>query len=488
MARLTDVINDSISLQPPIMEQRTSIGALEELIKVSKHYARIARPQVCCVNVVDFTMMWSNLLQISACLLAAIAQEPLRESTFSCWAAMLTHLEEDDVSALLATTFFIVDHYWNTMNATTATIAKELLLSLLDKHGPMVKRHVSELPSLASCKGLEQVEKSLNAMRPTQSMEEALVVFAGRIGHDNAGVVHQALSELCPYLRDNQNSLYASAVSQRPDNAITKVLRSLLDCACKYSGIQVEITRLCVQCTGLIGCLDSNQIETVREQQSIVVLNNFEVPEELTDFGLFLLREVLVPSFLSATDTKLQGFLSYAIQELLDKCDIRAACAMYETGMAGASEIYRKWIALPEHAREVMTPFLSSRYMVAPMPPVTVEYPIFHPGKPYGNWLRSFVIDMLRKGQDPHADLLFEPLMRVIRVKDLSTAEFLLPYLVLHILLGSRSSGDEKDQIVNELLAVLRHQPADDASYVEREELKRFCHVSEDRSRFSYCY
>lgn len=47
MARLTDVINDSVSLQPPIMEQRSSIGALEEMIKFCKQYARIARPQVC---------------------------------------------------------------------------------------------------------------------------------------------------------------------------------------------------------------------------------------------------------------------------------------------------------------------------------------------------------------------------------------------------------------------------------------------------------
>ncbi|KHO10999.1 hypothetical protein MAA_11390 [Metarhizium robertsii ARSEF 23] len=459
MARLTDVINDSITLQPLIMEQRSAIVTLEEMLKVCKQYVRVARPQ------------------ISACLLAVISQESLREACFSCWAAMLAYLDEEDVEALLETTFFIIRRYWGVLDDATATIGKNMLLSLLEKHGAMVEMYISKLPSLSYCKGLESVEKTLKAMRPTLAMEEALGVFAQRVSHDNAGVVHQALTELGPYLRDNQSALYTSAVSQRPDNAITTILRSLLDCACKYSGAQIDIARLCVQCIGLIGCLDSNQIETVREQRSIVVLNNFVAPEEMTDFGLFMLEEVLVPSFLSATDTKLQGFLSYAMQELLDKCEIKAACAMNETGMLGGNDIYRKWIAIPDHAREVMTPFLSSRYMVAPMPPVTVEYPIFHPGKPYGNWLRSFVIDMLREGQHPHADLLFEPLMRVIRVKDLSTAEFLLPYLVIHILLGARSSENEKNRIVNELLGVLRHQPADDASYVEREEMKRYCHA-----------
>lgn len=47
MARLTDVINDTISTHPPILEQRRCIRALEEMIKVCKSYARIARPQVC---------------------------------------------------------------------------------------------------------------------------------------------------------------------------------------------------------------------------------------------------------------------------------------------------------------------------------------------------------------------------------------------------------------------------------------------------------
>ncbi|KAG5926189.1 hypothetical protein E4U42_003556, partial [Claviceps africana] len=457
MPRLTDVINDSMSLQTPVMEKRISIGALEEMIKVCMHHARIARPQ------------------ISACLLAAIAQESLRSASLSCWAAMLATFEEEDIEALLETTFFIVRRYWDDLCPTSADVVKKMLLSLLDKHRGAVEIHISKLPSLAGCKGLKDVEIKLAAMRPSLAMEEALEIFAERVAHDNSGVVYQALTELVPYLKENQSALYTSAVSQRPDSAITTLLRSLLDCACRYNGLQMDIARLCVQSMGLIGCLDSNQIETVREQRSIVVLNNFEDRDEMTDFGLFLLQEVLVPSFLSATDTKLQGFLSYAMQTLLARCDIGAACTEKNTEMLG---VYRKWIAIPENVRGVLQPFLSSRYVVAPMQPVNVEYPIFRPSKPYGNWLRSFVLDMLENGQNSFGSMLFEPLKRVIRVKDLSMAEFLLPYLVLHVWLGSKSSKQDKDRIINELLGVLAYQPVGDASsHTEREEMKRFCHV-----------
>lgn len=390
---------------------------------------------------------------------------------------MLMNFEEEDIEALLETTFFLISNYWSSFTATSTEIAQSMLTFLLEHYGAVVEQNISSLPSLAHIPALNKIEAKLKALRPVLLPEQALPIFAKRIGHDNSGVVQQALNELVIYLRSNQSALYTSAVGQRTDTVITTLMRALLDCACRYSVVHNSVSRLCVECMGLIGCLDSNQVEAVREQRSIVVLDNFHSFQETTDFALFLLEEVLVPSFLSATDTRLQGFLCFAMQELLDRCDVKQSVALQNTGGVGGNDIYRKWIALPEHVREVVTPFLSSRYMVAPMLPVTVEYPIFHPGRLYGNWLRTFVIELLRKGQHPHADMIFEPLSRVIRVKDLSTAEFLLPYLVLHVLLGSRSSDEEKDQVLQELTSILEYSPPEDASYMEREEMKRFCHA-----------
>jgi serine/threonine-protein kinase ATR len=391
---------------------------------------------------------------------------------------MLKYFDEEDIEALLEATFFIVKRYWSELKPTATTVIGEMLGNLLQKHEHAVQKNITKLPSLSHIEALSNIEATLEAFRPPLALEDKLEVFSQRIGHDYSGVVHQALVDLAPYLRSNQSALYTSAISQRPDSVIATLLRALLDCACKYNGVHIDITRLCVECVGLIGCLDSNRIEAVREQRSIVVLENFEVMEEATDFVLFLLQEVLVPSFLSTTDMRLQGFLSYAMQELLERCEIKSACNNHAAGMTGGSDVYRKWMALPESVREVVAPFLNSRYMVAPMNPQPVDYPIFHPGRLYGNWLRAFVVELLRKGQHPYADMIFEPLARIIRVKDLSTAEFLFPYLVLHVLLGPRSSQAEKDQILGELMHILRHQLSPDASYQEKEDMKRFCHVS----------
>ncbi|CAM1502082.1 Fc.00g040660.m01.CDS01 [Cosmosporella sp. VM-42] len=459
MARLTDVINDSLSNSSALQEQRRCIRAMEEMIWVCKEYARMARPQ------------------ISACLLSTLSQDALREASISCWAAMLTHFEEEDVESLLETTFFIVNRYWATMSGPAIAIARQMLNLLVDRYEAIISKYISKLPSLHHVPEFSQIESKLKSLRPTLLVEDAFEVFSERISHENSGVVLQALEELVPYLESNQTALHTSAVSEQPDTTITSLMRALLDCACKYSDIQADISRLCTQSMGLIGCLDSNKIEAVREQRTIVVLNNFAPPEEATDFALFLLEMVLVPSFLSATDVKLQGFLAFAIQQLLEKSDVKAACAMEANGIIGGNDIYRKWIALPETIREIVRPFMTSRYMVAPMEAVKVEFPIFRPGRSYGFWLKTLVVELLRKPQTRSAALIFEPLTRVIRVKDITIAEFLLPYVVLHILIGQNSTQKERDNVLGELMSILQHQPAENASYEEKEDMKRCCHA-----------
>ncbi|KAF5567630.1 UVSB PI-3 kinase [Fusarium napiforme] len=457
MACLFDVINDQ-SLPDP--ERRRYIRAMEEMIRVSRGYASTARPQM------------------SACLLSTLAQDALREASFSCWASMLTHLEETDVEALLETTFFVVTRYWPFMNESTALLAQQMLKSLVDEFDHLVAKYIVKLPSLRHIPELKDIEAKMDQHRPaTLAVEEVLEAFAERICHENSGVALQALTELIPYLQENQAALHTSEISLQSDIGVVALMRSLLDCASKYSGFPGDIARLCTEAMGLIGCLDPSKIDTVREQRSIVILNNFATNEETTDFVLFLLEEALVPAFLSTTDVKFQGFLSFAMQELMGRCDIKAACAMENSGMKGGNDIYRKWVAMPETVREVVAPFLASRYVVAPMPHTEIEYPLFRPGRPYPSWLRVYVLDLLRKGQTPFADLIFEPLARVIRVKDLSIAEFILPYIVLHTLLGSRTTQQERDDILGELLAILQYQPAETASYQEKEDMRRYCHL-----------
>lgn len=392
---------------------------------------------------------------------------------------MLIHLEEEDLEALIETTFYIIRQYWSSFDQETQEKTKTLLRILISEHAEVMNNAINKLPSLSHITELAEFWNTLDSRRKPLDNRNALLVFIDRIMHENSGVVQQGLVELLAYLHQHQGYLQTSALSEQPDSVVTDLSRALLDCASKYNNINSEVSRLCAGCIGLMGCLDSNRLNTVREQREFMVLSNFSDAEETTNFVAFMLEEVLVKSFVSTTDVSLQGFLSYVMQELLDRCDYKVSVAVQGRGDdPGSGRVYKKWLAMPESVRDVLFPFLTSRYRLAPMPRPKVEYPILRAGRSYPNWLRQFTLDLLHKGQNLFAEILFEPLCRAIRVKDLSVAIFMLPYLVVHITLGELAAVQEKDVVWNELLLILQQEVPEDASHQEKEDKKLFCEVS----------
>ncbi|KAI0857809.1 phosphatidylinositol 3 [Xylaria cubensis] len=454
MAHLTDVINDTLVVRP-FHERRRCITAMEEMIRTGKNNVRIARPQ------------------ISACILAAMSHDELRVAAFSCWASMLFFFEESEVDILLETTFFIINHYWSSFQDISRQLSKDLINFLLEKQRPTIEKYIGKLPSFSHIKELSDIELKLSKLRSPLDNHTAFYLLAERIYHETSGVVLHALRELAEYLQRHQGYLQASAVSEQPDFIVSQLVKALLHCASRFNGFHGEISELCTQCLGLIGCLDPNRIEAVRKESQIIVTSNFEDSRQVTEFVFFLLEKVLVLSFVSTTDTKLQGFLAYAIQELLDRGNIAEAVKM--EGLMEGEAVYRRWCALSQAAQEILTPFITSRFTITPMPHQKIEYPIFTKGKSYGNWMRNLTLDCLRRPQNPFAMLIFEPLCRLIRIKDLSIAEFLFPYLIVHIIIGEEISERERTIVLHELFEVLQYELPDDASYAEKEDRKLYC-------------
>lgn len=476
MARLTDVFNEASlyrSASSTVDEQRRCIKAMEELIRIGRSSIRIARPQVRISTELTITS-FLICVQISACVLSAMSHGDLRAPSFSCWSAMVRNLDED-LELLLETTFFIIHNYWDTFDAATKRVARELVEFLLDKYPKLLEDYINKLPHFTSLNGLSDLERRLGELRQPVDNRTALQLLAERVRHENSGVVLQALRELATFLEKQQGYIQSSVVSEQPDSVVSTLARALLDCASKYAGEQNEISQLCTQSLGFMGCLDPNRIETVRAERSLVVLSNFSQSGETTDFALRLIEDVLVKSFLAATDTRFQGLLSYVMQELLERCDIASSIHM-QTSREG-DRIYRKFIALSEETREVITPFLTSRYRLGPMVQQPIEYPVFRAGRMYANWVRNLTLDLLRRPQNPFAELIFEPLCRVIRVKDISAAEFLFPYLVLHVIVGEESGEDVRNNVLRELLAVLQHEVPSSATFAEREDKKLYYEV-----------
>jgi serine/threonine-protein kinase ATR len=198
----------------------------------------------------------------------------------------------------------------------------------------------------------------------------------------------------------------------------------------------------------------------------MVVVSNFHDHGETTDFVLYIIEEVIVPAFLSAEDTSLQGFFSYVMQELLDKCNFRNVIGdILRKGEKNSNDnLYLKWKSLSPGVQDVLTPFLSSKYGLADMEMPRLSYPIFRPDKMppklYNAWLKSFCLDLLQKPFQFSTNLIFPPLCRAIRIKDVSVANFVLPYLALHVVVDGKDS--HRGEIGNELLSILSYEAIDE--------------------------
>lgn len=391
---------------------------------------------------------------------------------------MLHNLLDDDIELMIESTFSTIIQRWHSFDQATRDVAQRTLQFLLEKKVRLIRNTIVNLPSLAQFPQLSDIEKKLNGLRKSTGPSNAFEIFSRRVSHENSSVVLQALVELKSYLKIHQSFLQASAVSEQPDPVVGSLIRAILDACMKFSQSNVDIAQLSGECVGLMGCLDPNRVEAVREQREIVVVNNFHDSMETRDFIFFLLEEVIVKAFVSSTDTRVQGFLSFVMQELLKFCEADKHCiaAVRRIDQSGSDvPTYQKWKRLPPSVQDTLTPFLTSKYSIALSTQKSeAEFPIFRPEsmRPetmYNKWLKSFVMALLYKPQNANADAMFAPLRRAINIRDDSVANFLLPYLVLHVVL--EGEDHPRQSIGEELLSVLQYEiPVN--SRIKRDELE----------------
>ncbi|SPB42357.1 unnamed protein product [Aspergillus niger] len=445
ITQFAHAVND-FQIRQPLIEKKRNIAAIGEMIKVARGHISSALPQIC------------------ACLRAALEIQELCNNAFIVWRVLISSLQEEEVEPLIDQTLSIVIRYWDMFHEDTRKQACELVEYIMQSHYELVRDIFNTMPSLASIPILYKHEATLNSMKETMDVRSHFLAFIRRCQSDTATVVEQSLRELVPYLSQNEEFIHRSVLSEIPDPVVAQLARSLLDCCVKFNTSSDVITKLSAECLGLIGCLDPNRVDTVKEKKGILVLSNFDSMEETFDFILFFLQNVLVETFLSASNTRAQGFLAYAMQNLLRFCGLDSAVANRSRDFR-ADEKYQRWLELPETVRNILAPFLTSKYTVTIGTLNTnCSYPLFTAGLTHGNWLRSFVQDLLQAGNGDNAKLVFSVCSRIVKGQDISIASFLLPFAVLNRTVSG--SAKEKEDLRCELVNVLSHPLPDTHDYV----------------------
>ena len=417
------------------IEKRRVLVALGELV-------RLARGRV-----ID------ALPQISACLKDALSSADLVDAAFRAWSMMMRALKSEESEAFVDQTFALVVRYWPIMSEESQKLATEVVSELWTKHSSSIQDGLISVPSLASIPSLKREQASLAKLDEERDEVHAFENFVRLLQNENLVVVEQALEELISFLASKEEILQQSIVKEQPDQFVEDLTRALLDACVRFKDT-ANISLLCGQNLGLIGCLDPNKLDITRPNQSITVLSNFAKAQETVDFIVYLLEHVIVKSFLSAPSTRAQGFLAWAMQELLKLCNFDEAVAL-RSRTTGNGTTYRKWLDLPESVQNTLAPFLNSKYIVQDPPhKARATYPIFAPGKlSYHQWLRSFCLDLLDRAVGDNFREVCRICRRIITGQDSSIPSFLLPFAALNLIVGGTEI--DKADIVTEIQAVL---------------------------------
>ncbi|KAL8800291.1 MAG: hypothetical protein Q9182_005285 [Xanthomendoza sp. 2 TL-2023] len=423
-----------------------------ELLKAASDSDDVTRPKVNFKTMHDSV---SQRLMISACLRSALDVTELCNEAFISWKAMIETLGADDIIALIDPTFAIVVQYWDAFTTYSQRQAYDMISHLLKTHATSIREVAYTIPSLASISLMAKFEAEISSIKLQMVTKHQLQALIERSRHENLTVVLRALTELELFLEDHQAFLNENSVSEHPDPVIAELARTLLDISVQYGESNDNIVVLSARCIGFLGCLDPTRTEASRGKKELLVLSNFQEAEETVDFVIFFLREVLVKAFLSATNSRAQGFLAYAMQQLLKFCGLNGPLTSRNQEKF-ADPKYLRWVTLPESVRNTLTPFLNSKYVVTPatVQPET-QYPIYRASMGHSQWLRAFVYDLLRKGHGDNVLELFQVLSRIIRAQDTGISTFLLPFAVLNTII----SGLERQQseVGGELVTVLSH-------------------------------
>lgn len=429
VTHFTVLLND-LEAKEPKVEKRRCLAALGEVVKLGKSRVVRALPQIC------------------ACLRSGLDDTDLCNAAFSSWVAMIKSLKKEDLESLIDQTLAIIVRTWDLLDSSSQQQAHDVVGELLRNHTSLVREHSSTMPSLASIPLMAKYETEIGTLKRQMDERHQLIAYIERLQDENLVVVQQALTELPPLLAQKQDLLQRSILREQPDEFVANLTRALLDSCVKFN-TSTEITRLCGQCLGQIGCLDSSKIESVRERKTMVVLSNFGKADEVIEWVFFFLQHVLVHAFLSASTTRAQGFLAWAMQEYLKTCEQDSPSRTGEGNLAS-----RLWEKLPESIQNTLTPFLSSKYTVQEIrPPEKSQYPVYRPGMRHRDWLRTITLDFLHRGSGDNVDIMFGIACRIIHGQDTSIPSFLLPYAVVNLIV----SGIERDSedILEEMTSIL---------------------------------
>lgn len=414
--------------------------------------------------------------QIMSCVQGSLAVVGLRLDCLRTLYQFVSILKFQDIGPYIGTVVAATASVWTEMTDEERSIAGRIIRYLLvDNIQDLHPEHLNDVIALDHIPDLAKPAQKLAERRKKWGLVQRLRNILRRINNENIAVATRSVVELQVTIEKYRDAFVGLAKGDSFDSIITELYRSLLSTAGRDGDHCQELRDASLQCMGAVGALDPDRFQSERAASIVLVRGVFTDHDESIDFVLHLIEDVLVGAFRTTHDSKHQGHLAYAIQELLKFCDFSQHLISQSSQNRGtiSNKTRQRWLALPRNMLETLTPLLEARFSLGDVPLKQQQYPIYPRTATYREWIQRWTSDLISRVQAipetndrTKAKLntaikdgkeIFGVFRGVLRSQDVTVAHHILPYIVLHLL---TSSNDPQigALIANEVKAVLSDQ------------------------------
>ncbi|TDL29365.1 hypothetical protein BD410DRAFT_710460 [Rickenella mellea] len=395
--------------------------------------------------------------QIMATLQTAISIAYLSDVAIECWRTFLTTLDVRDLGPHVGPTSAAFVDAWPQLSPRGREVSKATMEYIVLETASELGPHLDEIVDLSNITELASCTSRMQIMRHDVSTTQKLTTILERTHSDNVTVVSQSLQELKAFTRGQpENFIRDLASGDVFDPLVGQLMKTLLSVACRDGEGTEYLRLLAFECIGALGAVDPDRFDIPYHDKRMVVRSNFTDEEESIEFALHLIKDNLVHTFRSTSDTKFQSHLAYAIQELLKFCKFTPDLVLEGSPNPIPLKVRNRWNALPKHVLETVTPLLGSKFTVTLKQGSEVIYSIYLTQSTYREWIQVWTGDLIAKVTVPQAKTIFNVFRSAVRNKDVGVAHDILPHLILSILISGLA--EDADLIRMEIIAVLRDQ------------------------------
>ena len=345
---------------------------------------------------------------------------------------------------------------WPVLSIHARRLAQQSIEYLLSDAFDDLGSHLGEIVDFSGIPELASSTEKIREIRSKAPAKEYLDGILDRLLSDNLTVVLQGLHELKTFMLSHHSDVIRDAASGDIfDPLVGRIVRALMTVACRDGEDMDSHRLLAYECIGILGAVDPDRFDVHSSDSVMVVVSNFADEEEAMVFALHLVQSALVGAFRSTSDLKYQSHLAFAIQELLRFCKFTPELLL--SGTSVPIRVRNRWNSLPEHVHETVAPLLEARFTVSNMnPEVPVEHPIYKSQSTFREWIQLWTTYLITRISGRMAKRIFDTVRLVVRHKDASIAQQLLPHLVLNVLVSGED--DDTKKILFEITAVLEDQ------------------------------